>query len=805
MPVHDWNAFPEHLLSSGILIVGSGAVGLAMAAHLARRGVPVTVLEAGPPTPPADWQARNAGPCTGLPHGALSVARMKALGGTTRLWHGQLLPLSRRDIAGWPLAYADYRAAVAQALDLLGVSPHAADSDGVWHRSGRGDAMLGHDLRAETGVLLPQPDFTRLFAREIASPLVQIVTGAEATGLVFAPDGRVTGVEVRSGGEHTRLFHAREVVLACGTLDIVRLLLRAQAAPDCPFATNGHVGRWFIDHLHGAAGRLEDHDRGEIARLFEGFMLEGRRHTAKVRLDDAALIPGQANVALSFEPALSLWDVRQEAAGLWRRVTGRRAGVAATMRESLGLLRVLLPIAWRYVARRGLVGLGKGPLLLMAEVEQMPCPESRVVVDAQGRAGVHWAIDGRAEIAGLARAAQALQALLRERGLGTLVLEPLLEARDPALFAAMWDNAHQCGGARMAACAEEGVTDVEGRVFGSANLSIAGAATFPSGGFANVTLSAIALALRVAGRIAPPGLLMPRLVYGCARLDGGALAARSARVLRQALDAGVGAVDVGPSYGLGLAETVVGKVLRDPACAHVEVFAKLGSRRDPLGRWRSAPRALKRHLRWPAPTPRHDFAPMAPVDAFGWGDFTPDAMRASHAIALARLGRIDRLLLHECGPTECGAEQAAVLADLAKRTSARPGTATTPAWDAATQARYPAGWATECAIHPDILTGAMEAPADAVFHSITPTVGGLARRDTAFAVALERAAALVPATDAATARIAAGLALAAVRAPEARLVFASTHPARLGALLDALVAIDRQALLPAIAACFSRG
>ncbi len=174
MPVHDWNAFPEHLLSSGILIVGSGAVGLAMASHLARQGVPVTVLEAGPPTPPADWQARNAGPCTGLPHCALSVARMKALGGTTRLWHGQLLPLSHRDLAGWPLAYADYRAAVAQALDLLGVSAREADSDGMWRR----------------------------------------------------------------------------------------------------------------------------------------------RHTAKVRLDDAALIPGEANIALSCEPALSLWEVRQEAAGL---------------------------------------------------------------------------------------------------------------------------------------------------------------------------------------------------------------------------------------------------------------------------------------------------------------------------------------------------------------------------------------------------------------------------------------------------------------------------------------------------------
>lgn len=804
MPVHEWNAFPRSLHDSGILIVGSGAVGLAMAAYLARKGVPVTVLEGGPPTPPADWQARNAGPCTGLPHGALSVARMKALGGTSRLWHGQLLPLSRRDLADWPLAYEHYHAAVAQALDLLGVSAREADREDVWRRSGRGEPLLGHGLRGETGVLLRQPDFTRLFAREIASPLVQIVTGAEAVGLAFAADGRIAGVEARLGDE-TRLFRAREVVLACGTLEIARLLLRAQGTPACPFAANAHVGRWFIDHLHGVAGRLEHHDRAGVAALFEGFTLEGRRHTAKARLDDAALPPGAASVALSFEAALSLWEVKQEAAGLWRRVSGRRAGVLAALRESLGLLRVLLPIAWRYVVRRGLVGLGNGPLLLMAEIEQRPHPDSRVVLDAQGRAGVHWTIGGQAEMAGLAPAAAALKGLLRERGLGEVVLEPLLEARDPALFAAMWDNAHQCGGARMATSAEEGVTDADGRVFGCANLSVAGAATFPSGGFANVTLSAIALGLRIADRIAPAAPLMPRLVYGAARLDGGALAARSARVLRLALEAGVGAVDVGPSYGLGLAETVVGHVLRDPAFAHVEVFAKLGSRRDPLGRWRSVPRALKRSLRWPAPAPRDDFTPMEPVEAFGWGDFTPDALHASHAIALSRLGRIDRLMLHECGPAECGPEQDTVLADLATRTGTTPGIAITPAWDTATRMRYPAGWAIECAIHPDILTGAVDAPADAVFHSITPTVRWLAKRDPAFAAALEEAAQLIPAPDPQTARIAAGLALAAARAPTARLVFSSTHPDRLTALLDALVAIDRQTLLPAIAACFSRG
>jgi choline dehydrogenase-like flavoprotein len=53
----------------------------------------------------------------------------------------------------------------------------------------------------------------------------------------------------------------------------------------------------------------------------------------------------------------------------------------------------------------------------------------------------------------------------------------------------------------MAARADDGVVDAELRVFGTANVYVAGAATFPSGSFANPTLTALALALRLADHL----------------------------------------------------------------------------------------------------------------------------------------------------------------------------------------------------------------------------------------------------------------------------------------------------------------
>ncbi|MEO0030721.1 MAG: hypothetical protein RIS94_479 [Pseudomonadota bacterium] len=813
MPVHDCDDCPAQVHDSDILIVGAGAVGLAMAARLARQGRAVTVLEGGPPVPPADYVAANRGPMTGRHHNGATAARMKALGGTTRLWHGQLVQLSPGDFAAtdaagrtlWPIAHAEYRHWVDEALRLLGIDPRDADPARVWAAAGHGSPTLGHGLCAELGLLLPRPDFTQVFAREIAGPLVSVVTRADVDGLRFHPDGRVREVVA---GRHA--FRAREVVLACGTLEIARLLLRAMGQPDCPFAANAHVGRWFIDHLHGPVGTMQDHDARALQALFAPFVQGRHRYRVKARRDDATRQPGEANVALSLEAALSPGELRQEAVALLRRIAGGRGGLLRPLREGWALTRAIAPFAWRYATRRGLAGLGSGAVTVMAEIEQLPDAESRLFLDPEtGRIGVHWHVEGTGELDALARGVDALQAVLAERGLGQIAPDPAVATRDPALFDRMWDNAHMCGGARMAESAAHGVTDPQGRVFGSPNLSVAGAATFPAGGFANSTLSAIALGLRVADRIAGQNdTLVGRLVYGCARLDGGALAPRSRRLLRMALAAGVRAVDVAPSYGMGLAEAVVGQVLAEADTPPgVMVIAKVGSARMAGGWLRSWPRALKRALRPPAPVPLERFAPMAPVEAFGWCDFTPAALAASHAVALRRLGRIDRLMLHECGPGEFGPAVADALAPLAAQTGAQWGYATTPAWEAATDERYPAGCAAECAIHPDILTGRMAPPAKpgVVFHSVIKTADWLARTDPAFADALERAAALVPGADRATGRIAGAFALAAARAPDARLVFASTHPRRLAALLAAFAAIDRDKLVPAIAACFNRG
>jgi choline dehydrogenase-like flavoprotein len=130
--------------------------------------------------------------------------------------------------------------------------------------------------------------------------------------------------------------------------------------------------------------------------------------------------------------------------------------------------------------------------------EQPPDPASRVTLShdtdrlGMNRLHLHWHIGDS-----VLRSLERLQAILRQRieaaGIGRLE-----EAHDVPAFT---DASHHMGTTRMSAAPGTGVVDTDCRVHGMENLYIAGSSVFPSAGYANPTLTIVALALRLAAHI----------------------------------------------------------------------------------------------------------------------------------------------------------------------------------------------------------------------------------------------------------------------------------------------------------------
>jgi choline dehydrogenase-like flavoprotein len=167
-----------------------------------------------------------------------------------------------------------------------------------------------------------------------------------------------------------------------------------------------------------------------------------------------------------------------------------------------------LPIVLRYLRHRRILALFEGGLALNAQIEQLPIARSRITLvdDAPQpsglfRAAVDWQVDGR-EIETLRAFAEQCDRYLQRRGIARLRIDERILAGDRDFLTSFMDTYHQCGGMRMSAQAADGVVDPACRVWKTDNVHVAGACVFPTSGSANCTLTALALAARLAASLA---------------------------------------------------------------------------------------------------------------------------------------------------------------------------------------------------------------------------------------------------------------------------------------------------------------
>ncbi len=145
--------------------------------------------------------------------------------------------------------------------------------------------------------------------------------------------------------------------------------------------------------------------------------------------------------------------------------------------------------------------------------EQAPNPDSRVTVNPEARDALgmarltlDWqfsAIDKHSVTGMMA----GLDAELKRLGLGRVEPADWLADRDrlwqfdPLISNHPIGGYHHMGTTRMADNPRQGVVDADGKVHGIDNLYIAGSSVFPTVGWANPTLTILALSLRLAERL----------------------------------------------------------------------------------------------------------------------------------------------------------------------------------------------------------------------------------------------------------------------------------------------------------------
>lgn len=137
-------------------------------------------------------------------------------------------------------------------------------------------------------------------------------------------------------------------------------------------------------------------------------------------------------------------------------------------------------------------------------IEQRPNPDSRLSLDntldtfGQPRIKLDWRLhetDWHTAVTALNTAAQEFGRINAGR-----VHNPL-EGNKPNWPSLITSSNHHMGGARMADNPKRGVVNADCRVHSIENLYIAGSAVFPTSGYANPTLTIVALSLKLAAHL----------------------------------------------------------------------------------------------------------------------------------------------------------------------------------------------------------------------------------------------------------------------------------------------------------------
>lgn len=494
---------PGRNIDTDVCVIGAGPAGLVVGATLAETGRDVVILESGGAAFDLSAQDLSSGDTTGDAIEGLGVSRHRQVGGNSCLWntptpHGpgaKYVPLDPWDVApkwpeaqdGWPIEYQDLQPYYERAQRMAGLGPFAYDAP-AWTTEGRtplprhdGITSRVYQLGARDTLLEP------LRAALHRSANARLITGATAVQLT--PSGARATVTVASPNGDRWQVQARRVVLAAGAVENARLLLVAAEARHGMQDHSGWLGCGFMEHPRDRALTLTPTTRDAYRML--GFY---DRHVAA----DGTTIIGR--LALDGD-----WIARQDALNASATLLPLIGARRARLRSALG------PVAraralWRWMPPEG-HGWSLHPaparvfqgFTVLLNVEQPPHRENAVRLGS--RRDVHgvplpklhwqWAAADQARLVTLRL---AIARALEDAGAGRVTIAA--DARpDP-------NARHHAGTTRMHADPRGGVVDAHGRVHGTDTLFVAGSSTFPTAGFANPTLTIVALALRLAERVA---------------------------------------------------------------------------------------------------------------------------------------------------------------------------------------------------------------------------------------------------------------------------------------------------------------
>ncbi len=516
----DWHG---QTIKADVVIVGSGAAGLAIASQLGKSGADVLVVETGGLEHNPSLRGIDRGEWTG-DIGVGIASRKRFLGGSTNCWGGNCAPMD--DIgyedrpwvphSGWPIDNGDLAPYVLPAHELLRVPFDTFEVDEWARMLPRVDRelLIRDSERFETKIFQRSriARFGELLRRDLdRADNVRVLLNTHVVQLV-EQNGKIShavGADTdKPGAPAIRIEGGRFVLSAA--IENSRILLASDVGNE-----HDNVGRYFMGHFHFVGGRIEPSpELGEVGLYTIPGDVFSYVHGTKLAVGALRLSPqvqrqeqvlDAANFLLPFRP-YEHWMGRSRAAavgrGAWAKLRGKRGPEfgLSDVREGATELPI---IAAHSVGEAARWARGERWHGIRIWGEQAPDPDNRLLLGPEPDRFGMPRIEVRSNLTQLDKRTlktnlAVLDEEFRQAGLGRVIDELPGEGHWPK---GATGTSHFMGGTRMHNDPAQGVVDADCKVHGVDNLYVAGASVFPTSGLCMATYQLVLLAFRLADHL----------------------------------------------------------------------------------------------------------------------------------------------------------------------------------------------------------------------------------------------------------------------------------------------------------------
>ncbi|NMF66724.1 GMC oxidoreductase [Brasilonema octagenarum] len=533
----------DQVIETEVCIVGAGAAGITLAREFIGYKTKVCLVESGGLEFDPQTQALAEASTVGDPFLPLKDIRHRMFGGNSNLWSIKIgkgqkgvryAPLDEIDFekrdglpySGWPIERSHLEPYYKRAQSVCQAGPFAYDPD-TWENE-QAKRLPVNEQQMLSAVF----HFGRgnVFSQEYRDELIKadnitVLLNLNAVEIETNESVRTaTRLRVASLQGNQFWIAAKVFILAQGGLENPRTLLMSNRQQTAGLG-NQHdvVGRYFMDHPLVQGGDFIPAD----ANLFNKMSLYDLRRVNDVPVLGYFKLPQElmrreqlVNISTVLFPRPSKRQLKaiESFKAMAQALVHRKFSQLLSVKEFVNIIGgidyVMLASYLAATKNQSLLhGFHRGGwselpnnqprfkvFEVIHQVEQLPNPANRVVLSKERdplgcqKLELHWRWDTDNAL-NIQRSQKIVAQEFASSGLGEYRIE--YKEGLPKLGIPS-GTAHHMGTTRMHIDPKQGVVDENCQVHGISNLFIAGSSVFPTGGYANPTLTIVALSIRLA-------------------------------------------------------------------------------------------------------------------------------------------------------------------------------------------------------------------------------------------------------------------------------------------------------------------